>query len=136
MSVLKSQRNIAHNIYLREANNLRVKLIRFIRKCPKSYMWTINANILNLSAELSNWCSKANTILNKIETPQEDLQLKRKYLLEAKATLLALTSELNILYQLLEEGNNFIESKEKLIKIFSAFIETTEMIEESLNHNL
>lgn len=111
MSVYVSRRKDAAAEFVSLARELRKTTIRIIKKFPASYRWTVTNNMLSLAAEVYTYAIKGNGIYVHKDMSQQDFELRRRYLLIAATSADALLGEITFCYELVDEGNNFYDSK-------------------------
>lgn len=136
MSVYKSQRNVAISQFTADARILRKETIRIIKKFPTSYRWVITNNILELASEIYTKSLKANAIPLTKEIRESDLELRHRLLLETLIAAEAFAGEITLLYEMVNEGNNFFKDKEQYNKTFSNWITKVDNLLKSLNHTI
>lgn len=121
MSVYKSRRKDAAADFISLARELRKTTIRIIKKFPASYRWTVTNNMLTLAAEVYTFSIKGNAIYVHKDMSQQDFELRRRYLLMAASSADALLGEITFCYELVDEGNNFYDSKADYDKDFQTW---------------
>ena len=98
MSVLKNKRKESKALYINTANAIYDETLAFVTRLSSRYARLIAADIIKLAAEVADGCEKANSIF-----PSDDLrkELRKRHLLESRASLMALDVHLARVYGIL-----------------------------------
>lgn len=121
MSVYKSKRGESPVLFIQNSQKIFKYSLIFIKKFPKSQKFTIANDIYEYSRDIYMSCIKANSIFINSNSPQVDIDLRRRYLLSAKSNTVALSALLTVLLNILLEGNNFMGTKEDTCKKFETW---------------
>ena len=93
MSVVRSERGESSLQFLYNARELEKYTITKCVGFPKRYTFYISQRLGNLASEVHEECKKANSIYPK---NNEEAQLRRNHLLEARASLYAMVSKIEL----------------------------------------
>lgn len=120
MSVYKSRRKDAAAQFIADAAELRKYTVRVVRRFPKSYRYTTNA-LLELASEVYINAIKGNAIYLHKDLSEKDYELRHRYLMIACSSADAMCGEITFCYGLVDEGNNFFDSKAEYEKAFQTW---------------
>lgn len=98
MSVLKVHRSESKAEFVNTANKIYVHTISFLSRLSSRYSRLIASDIAHLASEILSNAEKANSIFPSDDTRKE---LRKKHLLEARASLMALDVSLSHCYEIL-----------------------------------
>ena len=118
MSVYKSRRKDAAAEFIADARELRKVTIRAIKRFPVSYRWVVTNNMLTLATEVYTNTLKANSIYVHKDMSEHDYELRHRYLTMAISSTEALLGEITFCYELVDDGNNFFDSRAEYNKVF------------------
>lgn len=101
MSVLKSKRRESKIEFVRLAYLIYSDTLAFLTRLSNRYSRLMSDKIMELASEVLDGCEKANSIY-----PSDDIkkELRKKYLLEARASLMALDVHMSIVYDILMQN--------------------------------
>lgn len=102
MSVLKSKRGESAMQFLDTARELEIYTLRYCRRFPKSYMFLITKQLVELSQSIYNNVKAANSVY---QTNQEEMQIRQNYLTRALCDLQCMSSQLDIAMNLVEHND-------------------------------
>ena len=111
MSVYKSRRKDAAAQFIMDARELRKKTAQFVKRFPTSYRWITTNGLLEMGRNIFLNCVAGNEIFIHKDLPQQDFDLRHRYLKIAEATTASFLAELTFAYELVDKGNNFFDSK-------------------------
>lgn len=115
MSVLKNKRGESKAEFVNVASRIYVDTLRFLTRLSNRYSRLIATDIAHLASDVVNKAEMANSIF-----PADDTRkvLREQYLLEARASLMALDMQLSHCYSLLAQNPNgcFETSSRKLLE--------------------
>lgn len=123
MSVYVSKRNEAKPEFLMIAQELLIFTIKNVRRFPKSYHYPLTNDLLKLANEIHEYVLKANSIYLHKGITEEDFKLRERYITMARSSLVALSGKLTVTFKLVNEGNNFFESKADYSYMFQKWID-------------
>lgn len=129
MSVYKSRRGEAKVQYLADARELLIFTIRNLRRFPPSYGPVLTNDILRLANAVYDHVVQANKIYLCRETPRADFIARHNLLVQAYGENDALRKKLSILYEVVDEGQNFLKSKEQYMKMFKRWGELANAVD-------
>ncbi len=98
MSVLKGRRSESKAEFINTANAIYVRTIGFLSRLSSRYSRLVADNVARLASEVVDNAEKANSIFPSDTTRKE---LRKKHLLEARASLMALDVHLSHCYELM-----------------------------------
>ncbi len=98
MSVLKSKRKESKAEFCNTARKIKIETRAFLSRLSARYARLDAPDILHLAREVADYCEKANSILPTDETRYN---LRKEWLLNARASLNALDSDLLDVYETL-----------------------------------
>jgi len=98
MSVLKAHRSESRAEFVNAANKIYVQTINFLSRLSSRYSRLVAHQVANLAAEVLDNAEKANSIYPSDETRKD---LRKRHLLEARASLMALDVHLAHCYELM-----------------------------------
>lgn len=98
MSVLKAHRTESKAEFVNIANQIYVQTIQFLSRLSSRYSRLLSSPISSLASEVIDYAEKANSVY-----PSDDLRkgLRKTYLLEARASLMALDVHLAHCYEIM-----------------------------------
>lgn len=123
MSVYKSRRKDAAAQFIADARELRKMTARIVKKFPKSYRWIVTNNLLELAAEIHTNCGKGNAVFVHKDMSQHDFDLRHRHLMIAACATDAMLGEITFAYELVDDGNNFFDSRAEYEGVFRRWIE-------------
>lgn len=98
MSVLQAHRSESKAEFINTANKIYVHTINFLSRLSSRYSRLVAAPVSGLAAEVIDNAEKANSIYPSDETRKE---LRKRYLLQSRAALMALDVHLAHCYELM-----------------------------------
>ena len=129
MSVLKSHRSESKAEYVNTANKIYVQTINFLSRLSARYSRLVAGSVSSLAADVADNAEKANSIY-----PSDDIRksLREQHLLEARAALMALDSNLGHCYDLmmLNPSGCFTDGKGKTVPSTEAIKKLDNMSQE------
>lgn len=118
MSVYKSRRGTSTMEFIRVGQQLATYTMEQIKKFPKSYKFNLVSDLYRLSSEIHENVLRANAIYVSKNMEEVDFLLRRKYLLQAKSSVFAMTGLLTVTFNLMMKGNNFLGDKDRMSNMF------------------
>lgn len=98
MSVLKAHRSESKAEFVNAANKIYIQTINFLSRLSSRYSRLISSSVSALASEVLDHTEKANSIYPSDATRKE---LRKRHLLEARASLMALDVHLAHCYELM-----------------------------------
>ena len=98
MSMLKNRRTTSKAEYVNTANEIYVETISFLSRLSARYSRLVAEPTAKLAAEVKHHCEKANSIF---PSDNQRIDLRMRHLLEARASLMALDSQLSDCYAIM-----------------------------------
>ena len=120
MSVYKSRRKDAAAQFVADARELRKFTVRTVRRFPKSYRDTTNC-LCELAREIYINALKGNAVYLHKDMSEHDYELRHRYLMIATSSADAICGEITFCYDLVDEGNNFFDSKQQYDAVFQTW---------------
>lgn len=123
MSVVSSQRGEAKAQFLADTKKALLMTYRMTAKFPKNYRWQILDSMLELANKAYDEVRYANEYYICKSSVQSEYEQRKIHLQEARGALSALSSKISLLYEIIDDGTNFLGSKEKYSKQFAVWTE-------------
>ena len=111
MSVPKSKRSVSSVLFLKELRELEVLMISLQPRIPKRHYYFFERHILSYAAEALSCAKEANSIFIVTE---DDYNTRRKLIYRAITQLQALSSQLDILYDMRNDKSKSLISDAQL----------------------
>ena len=118
MSVYVSQRSVSGQEFLKNATALVKYTIQKTKKFPKSMQFTFTNRLVNLSLDVHENVSRANSVYINNRMPEEDFRFREMCLIKARSAIFSMSSLLTILFSMCMEGNNFLGDKKQTVSTF------------------
>lgn len=119
MSVHKSQQTPSNQQFVKTARELELYTIKKCVGFPKRYTFYVSERLANLASTVYEECVKANSIF---PTKQWEYKLRRKHLVEARASARALVAKIesaaelfDIDYEKIEYWMGFVDEEIRLL---------------------
>ena len=111
MSVPKSKRSVSSVLFLKELRELEVLMISLQPRIPKRHYYFFERHILSYAAEALSCAKEANSIFVVTE---DDYNTRRKLLYRSITQLQALSSQLDVLYDMKNDKSKTLISDAQL----------------------
>ena len=111
MSVPKSKRSVSSVLFLKELRELEVLMISLQPRIPKRHYYFFERHILSYAAEALSCAKEANSIFVVTE---DDYNTRRKLLYRSITQLQALSSQLDVLYDMKNDKSKTLISNAQL----------------------
>lgn len=111
MSVPKSRRSVSSVLFLKELRELEILMISLQPRIPKRHYYFFERHILNCAAEALSCAKEANSIFVVTE---DDYNTRRKLIYRSITQLQALSSQLDILYDMRNDKSKTLISEAQL----------------------
>lgn len=111
MAVPKSRRSVSSVLFLKELRELEILMISLQPRIPKRHYYFFERHILNCTAEALSCAKEANSIFVVTE---DDYNTRRKLIYRSITQLQALSSQLDILYDMRNDKSKSLISEAQL----------------------